>query len=77
MIQSHMALPAGSIHKVTLNTAGQDFTTQAKVCHVRETRSADGERSFFIGLSFMSVHPVLSRHIEQWMAMMSDEAAEA
>ena len=77
LIHSHMALPLDSIHKLMLSTGGQDFATQVKVRHVRETRTADGERTFFIGLEFLSVHPVLMGHIEQWTAIVTDEAAEA
>jgi len=77
LIQSHMRLPEESIHKLTLTAGGQDFSTPVKVRHVREATSADGERSFLIGLEFLSVHPVLVGHIAEWMEMVTHEAGEA
>jgi hypothetical protein len=77
LIHSHMALPPDSVHKVTLNAGGQDFTTPVKVRYVRETTSADGERSFFIGLEFLSLDPVLLGHMTQLMDMVADESREA
>lgn len=73
MIQSHMRLPEESVHKLTLTAGGQDFSTPVKVRHVREATSADGERSFLIGLEFLSVHPVLVGHIAEWMEMVTQE----
>jgi hypothetical protein len=76
LVQSHMMLPLDSIHKLTLNAGAEDFTTPVKVRYIREAMSADGERSFFIGLEFLSLHPVLLGHITQWMEMTADEAGE-
>jgi hypothetical protein len=77
LIQSHMRLPPESIHTLTLTFEGQDFSTPVKVRHVREATFADGERSFLIGLEFLSVHPVLVGHITEWMDLVVDEAGGA
>jgi hypothetical protein len=37
----------------------------------------DGERTFLIGVEFLSVHPALVGQIERWMSDGDAEAAEA
>jgi len=62
---SHLALPPGSVHQLTLMSGRQEYATQVKVCHVRQTRGADGEQAFAIGVEFLSMHPQLMAEIER------------
>ena len=62
---SHLALPAGSVHQLTLMSGRQEFSTQVRVRHVRQTRGADGEHAFAIGVEFLSMHPQLMAEIER------------
>jgi hypothetical protein len=63
---SHLPLPAGSVHLLTLMAGRQEFSTQVKVRHVRRTTGADGEQAFAIGVEFLSMHPQLMAEIERW-----------
>jgi len=76
LLQSHVALAPDSVHKVTLSAGGQDFITPVKVRYVREMTLADGERSFLIGVEFISLDPVLLGHMAQLMGS-PDESQEA
>jgi hypothetical protein len=67
LLHSHMALAPESVHRVTLSANGHEFVTPVKVRHVREMTSADGERSFFIGVEFISIDPVLLEHMPELM----------
>lgn len=62
---SHLPLPAGSVHQLTLLSGRQEFATQVRVRHVRETRGADGEQAFAIGVEFLSMHPQLMAEIQR------------
>ena len=62
---SHLPLPAGSVHQLTLMSGRQEFSTQVKVCHVRQTKGADGEQAFAIGVEFLSMHPQMLAEIER------------
>jgi hypothetical protein len=75
LLHSHIALPPDSVHRVTFSGGGQDFTTPVRVRHVRETMSADGQRSFFIGVEFISLDPVLLEEMTRlmWSAGESQE----
>ena len=77
LIESHVALPAESIHRLTFSYEGQDASTQVRVTHVKPSISLDGERTFLIGVEFLSVHPALVGQIERWMLDGNAEAAEA
>jgi hypothetical protein len=73
LIESHVALPAESVHRLTFTYDGQDASTQVRIRHVKPWISMDGERTFLIGVEFLSVHPALVRQVERWMA--ADDAA--
>jgi len=77
LIHSHTPLPPDSVHKVTLTAGGQDFTTPVKVRYVREATSADGERSFFIGVEFLSLDPVMLAQTAQMMDLVAQQSQEA
>jgi hypothetical protein len=41
--------------------------TQVRVRHVEPSVTADGQRTYLIGVEFLSLQPVLAEHIERWM----------
>jgi len=63
---SHLPLSPGSVHLLTLTSGQSEFSTQVKVCHVRQTTGADGEERFAIGVEFLAVHPQLMTELERW-----------
>jgi hypothetical protein len=75
LIECHMPLPAESIHRLTFDCDGREAATQVRVRHVSPLQSADGERTYLIGVEFLSVPPALGGKIDQWTAANSDEAA--
>jgi len=77
LLHSHVSLPPDSVHRVLVTAGGQDFVMRVKVRHVRETISADSERSFFIGVEFISVDPLLVGQIAQLMQMVAGGAGES
>jgi hypothetical protein len=78
LIESHVALPAESVHRLTFRCDGQDAAAQVRVRHVKPTISPDGERTYLIGVEFLSAHPALVGQVERWTAVDDGEvAAEA
>jgi hypothetical protein len=75
LIESHVPLLPQSVHRLTFDCDGQDATTQVRVRHVSRADGADGERTFLIGVEFLSVHPVLADHIAERMADSHDDTA--
>jgi hypothetical protein len=53
------------VHQLTLTSGRQEFSTQVRVRHVRQTKGADGEQGFAIGVEFLSMHPQLLAEIER------------
>ncbi len=76
LIESHVALPAESIHRLTFTCDGQDASTQVRVRHVKPSISMDGQRTYLIGVEFLSAHPALEGRIAQWMTTGEQDAAE-
>jgi hypothetical protein len=52
---------------LTFSYDGQDASTQVRIRHVKPFLSREGERTFLIGIEFLSVHPGLVGQIERWM----------
>jgi hypothetical protein len=78
LIESHVPLPAESVHRLTFRCDGQDAAAQVRVRHVEPTVSVDGERMYLIGVEFLSLHPALVGQVERWMEVDGGEiAAEA
>ena len=75
LIQSHVPRPAQSIPRLTFTCDGRDAATQVRVRHVSPVVSPDGERTYLIGVEFMSVHPALVGQISRWTASDHGEAA--
>ena len=77
LIHSHVPLPVESVHRLTFQSDGQDVSTDVRVRHVELQTSADGERTYLIGVEFMAAHPLLVQQIERWLARSNGEAAAA
>lgn len=77
LIHSHLPLPMESVHRLTFQSDGQDVSTEVRVRHVNPQVSADGERTYLIGVEFMTTHPVLQQQIERWLGASEGEAAPA
>ena len=75
LIHSHVPLPIESVHRLTFQSDGQDVSTDVRVRHVHTQLSADGERTYLIGVEFMAAHPVLLQQIERWLAAGEGAAA--
>ena len=77
LIHSHVPLPAESVHRLVFQSDGQDVSTEVRVRHVHTNVSADGEKTYLIGVEFMSAHPALLQQIDRWLATSDGEAATA
>jgi hypothetical protein len=78
LIESNIALPAGSVHRLTFRCDGQDAAAQVRVRHVEPMRSIDGERVYLIGVEFLSMHPAVAGQVQRWMDIDGEQmAAEA
>lgn len=77
LIESHMPLPAESVHRLVFVCDGQETAAQVRVLHVKPTLSLDGERTYLIGVEFLSLHPALVGQIDRWMLAGGDEATLA
>lgn len=77
LIQSHVALPAESVHTLRLIAAGEAFTTQVRVKHVKSVTTSDGERTFLLGVEFVAAHPALLGMIDKYRATVSGDSEQA
>jgi PilZ domain-containing protein len=76
LILSHVPLPSQSIHRIAFNSDGQDVSVPIRVSHVDTQVSADGERTYLIGVEFLSQQPALLAMIDRW-AIAGSEGAGA
>ena len=67
LFESHVPLAAESIHRLTWKCEDRDTAVQVRVRHVRAVESADGERSYLIGIEFLSLNPVIVGQIDKWL----------
>jgi hypothetical protein len=75
LIHSHVPLPSQSVHRLAFQSNGQDLSVPVRVSHVDTQVSADGERTYLIGVEFLSAQPAVLELIDRWMAMEHGEAA--
>ena len=75
LLRSHMPLPVQSVLNLEFQENGQSHPVQVRVSHVDSELAADGERSYLIGVQFLSASPALQSVIEQWLAASEAEAA--
>ncbi len=77
LIHSHVPLPSQSVHRLAFPCEGQELSVPVRVSHVDAQVSADGERTYLIGVEFLSTQPALLEQIERWAASGRGEAAGA
>ena len=77
LIHSHVPLPSQSVHRLAFHANGQDLSVPVRVSHVDPQVSADGERSYLIGVEFLSVQPALLELVDRWLAAGNGEVAGA
>jgi PilZ domain len=65
LIHSHVPLPSQSVHRLAFNADGQDISVPVRVSHIDTQISADGERTYLIGVEFLSAQPALLQLIDQ------------
>jgi len=75
LIHSHVPLPSQSVHRLAFQSDGQDLSVPVRVSHVDAQVSADGERTYLIGIEFLSMQPALLELIERLLAPSAGEAA--
>jgi hypothetical protein len=75
LIHSHVPLPSQSVHRLAFTADGQDLSVPVRVSHVDPQVSADGERSYLIGVEFVAPQPALLDLIERWHVTGQGEAA--
>ena len=76
LIHSHVPLPSQSVHRLAFNSDGQDVSVPVRVSHVDTQVSADGERTYLIGVEFLSLQPALLDMIDRW-ALAGNQGAGA
>ncbi len=77
MIHSHVPLPPQSVHRLAIHAGGQEILTPVRVSHVDAHVSADGERTYLIGVEFLSAQPALLELVERLLVTGHGEAAGA
>jgi hypothetical protein len=68
LFESHVPLAAESIHRLTWKCNERETAVQVRVRHVRPMQSSDGDRSYLIGIEFMSVNPLIVGQIQEWLS---------
>ena len=77
LIHSHVPLPSQSVHRLAFNADGHDVSVPVRVSHIDPQTSADGDRTYLIGVEFLSAQPALLELIEQWAITGRAEGAGA
>jgi hypothetical protein len=75
LIHSHVPLPSQSVHRLAFQSDGQDLSVPVRVSHVDTQVSADGERTYLIGIEFLSMQPALLELVERLLAPSPGEVA--
>ena len=65
LIHSHVPLPPESVHRIAMHAEGQELSVPVRVSHVDERVSADGERTYLIGVQFISAPPALLQLVDR------------
>jgi len=77
LVHSHVPLPSQSVHRLAFWADGQDLTVPVRVSRVDAQVSADGERTYLIGVEFLAADPRLLAFVERMFATGASEAAGA
>jgi hypothetical protein len=75
LIHSHVPLPPHSVHRLAFYSDGQDLSVPVRVSRVDMQESADGERTYLIGVEFMAAQPALLELVDRWLVSAQGEAA--
>jgi hypothetical protein len=75
LIHSHVALPLQSVHRIALYAGDQELAVPVRVSHMVEQVSADGERSYLIGVEFVSAQPALLQLVDRLQLTDQGEGA--
>ena len=77
LIHSHVPLASQSVHRLAFNSDGRDVSVPVRVSRVDAQVSADGERTYLIGVEFLAAQPALLELIDRWMIAASGGGAGA
>jgi len=77
LIDSHVPLPAQSVHRLAFRADGQDHTIPVRVSRVDAKVSADGERTYLIGVEFLAAEAHLLAFIDRMFVAGGGEAEAA
>ena len=77
LIQSHVALLPQSVHRIALHADGQELSVPIRVSHVDPHTSADGARTYLIGVEFISAQPALLQLVDRLLVSGIGEGAGA
>jgi len=77
LIHSHVPLPLHSVHRLAFWAEGRELTVPVRVSRVDAQVSADGERTYLIGVEFVAAEPQLLAFVERMLATGASEAAGA
>ena len=75
LIHSHVPLPVQSVHRIALHAGEQEVAVPVRVSHVVQEVSADGERTYLIGVEFVSAHPALVQLVDRLLVAGLGEGA--
>jgi hypothetical protein len=75
LIHSHVPLPVQSVHRIAVHAGEQEISVPVRVSHVYQQVSADGERTFLIGVEFVSTQPALQQLVDRLLVAGQGEGA--
>ncbi len=75
LIDSHVPLPPQSVHRLAIQFDGEDLSLPVRVSHVTPRLSADGERTYLVGVEFLAVPPALVQVVDRLLVAGHGEAA--
>jgi hypothetical protein len=67
LFESHVPLAPESIHRLAWKCSDRETAVQVRVRHVKAIESADGERTYLIGIEFMSLNAMIAGQIQDWL----------
>jgi hypothetical protein len=77
LIHSQVPLSTGSVHRLTLEATDAPLITQVRVQRVESRKTGDGERTYLIGVEFVSPNPALLEQVDRWVAAAHGETTAA
>lgn len=73
LLESQVLLAVDSVHRISWDVDGHEVSAEVRVRHVRPVEGADGDRTYLVGVEFVTPSPLLAEQLRCWLLQLSSE----